>query len=98
MRALIESILNTIRGVLVDLGLVAVILILLATIWCGCGAIRTKVEWNIGDGKGSGWIQGPGSASAKIVKTDGTTIDVEIERPPLWSANVPQVIQLRDSP
>ena len=98
MRALIESILGTIRMKLIEVGAVALILILLTLMWCGCGAIRTKVEWQIGEGEGVGWIQGPGSASAKIVKTDGTTIDVEIERPPLWSANVPQVIQLRDSP
>ncbi len=68
----------------------------LIALLAGCGALRTKVEWQIGDGTGTGWIQGPGSAKAKIVKPDGTKIDVEIKRPPLWSMNLPDVITIKE--
>ncbi len=93
---LATAIMNPIRQFLIRGILVATLVILgiLLVIFAGCGMVRTKVQWDIEDRKGTGWIQGPGSATAKIVKPDGTKIEVEIERPPLWSANLPQVIDL----
>ena len=98
MRALIESILGTIRMKLIEVGTVALILIILTFMWCGCGAIRTHI---VGERTAKGfWVKqyGPGTAKLTEELPDGTKRTIETERPPLWSANVPQVIQLRDSP
>lgn len=60
----------------------------------GCGVARTKVHWIVSDGEGTGWIQGPGSAEYEETWPDGRTVKVKVERPPLFSVNVPQVIKL----
>jgi hypothetical protein len=70
------------------------LVVVIGIVGIGCGAIRTKVHWDVEDGRGTGWIQGPGSAKYKAVKPDGTTIDVAIERPVMWSGIVPQVINM----
>lgn len=62
----------------------------------GCGMFRTKVRWDIreGEGKGTGWIQGPGSAEYEETWPDGRTVKVKIERPSVFSVNVPQVMNV----
>lgn len=71
------------------------ILALLAiTVLCSCGAFRTHI---VGERTEKGfWVKqyGPGTAKLTEELPDGTKRTIETERPALWSANMPQVIDL----